>query len=207
MIKEIRRSDKFGWLASIGGAPIEGYSIPLVDRKNFLPIPSYLKLTDDNIPDRSVPDETDLNSLSSLNNNNPLLSKNFRAKKLIQFSLVHQGHIYDNKFIYNNLQRLCIEALQPATDFVDIIPTIQLGLVQTNTTENINPDEIISDFVKGNAAEFNFPDEPAHVAYRVFEYLLEFCLFDRLRFDTTTYSKPSITVSINERKRKLLSAN
>jgi len=202
MIKEIRRSDKFGWLNSLGGAPVEGYSIPLTERKNFLPIPSYLKLKDEDIPDRLEQVDPDVDSLVT---DNPQLSKNFRANKLVKFSLNSQGHLYDNKFIYKNLQRLCIEALQPATDFLDIVPTVQVGLVQADNTQGIDPDGIISDFTKGNAAEFNFPNEPDHVAYRVFEYLLEFSLFDRLRFDSATYSKPSIIVSINERRRKLIS--
>lgn len=202
MIKEIRRSDKFGWLNSLGGAPVEGYSIPLVERKNFLPIPSYLKLRDEDIPNRFESVDPDVDSLVT---NNPQLSKNFRANKLVKFSLNNQGHLYDNKFIYNNLQRLCIEALQPATDFLDIVPTVQVGLIQADNTQGIDPDGIVSDFTKGNAAEFNFPNEPDYVAYRVFEFLIEFSLFDRLRFDSTTYSKPSIIVSINERKRKLIS--
>lgn len=197
----------------------ESYRLDLVPRKKFLPIPSFYKFTDDDIPG-----DFDILTfdLENLDNNNIIFSRHFRYNALIAFDLNRQStdrktifldgvsqdpsverHYYSNKTLYNNLQRLCFEVLEPAVEFAGAIPKIEHGLLFKTNIEGVDPDSFFSDQLKGNAVVFNFPDRRDSLAYRVFEYLFEFALFDKIILDTKHYDVPTIKISVNEKNRRL----
>jgi len=197
----------------------EAYNLDLVPRKKTLPIPAFYKFKDEDIPGDF---EITTFDLENVNNNNVIFSRHFRYNSLINFDLnrtsndvrsvslggesqddVVERHFYSNKTLYNNLQRLCFEVLEPVVDFADAIPKIQHGLLYRSKINDIEPDSFFADQVKGNAAVFNFPDRRDSLAYRVFEYLYEFALFDRIIIDTKHYDVPTVKVSVNEQNRRL----
>lgn len=214
MKKLLRSTNKFG-----SHAEFEAYELNLVRRKKPLPIPSSVKLSDEDIPDD---DEILFIDYKKLNVYNTTLSRRFRLKNLVSFNLnrVLDGvrpvlindegidiapprHYYSNKVVYNNLQRLCHEVLEPLLDFAETGPNIEYGLLYRESIADIKPDTFFSDQLKGNAVAFNFPDQTDGFAYRVFEYLNEFCLYDKIYMDLKNFDIPTIKISVNEKNRRL----
>jgi len=114
-------------------------------------------------------------------------------------------HGYDNTTIYNNMQRLCYEVLEPLVGIVDEMPTINSGLLFTSNTSGFDQDSFYSDQVKGNAVVISFPDDPTNTKIvEAFDFISEFSLFDRLIYDSTQ-TPPTLSVSVNEKKRKIKS--
>ena len=214
MKKILASTNKFG-----SHSEFEAYELNLVRRKKTLPIPSNLKLTDDDIPGD---DEILFIDYNKLNEYNIALSRRYRLKNLVFFSLnrIFDGarpvlvneegidippvrHFYSNKVVYHNLQRLCHEVLEPVTDFAGTGPTIVYGLLFREDINGVKPDTFFSDQLKGNAVAFNFPDQSDGFAYRVFEYLNEFCLYDKIYMDLKNFDIPTIKISVNEKNRRL----
>ena len=214
MKKILRSTNKFG-----SHSEFEAYELNLVRRKKTLPIPSSIKLSDDDIPS-----DNDILFIDygNLNEYNISLSRRFRLKNLVSFNLnrISDGvrpvlindegidiapprHFYSNKILYHNLQRLCHEVLEPLLDFAQTGPNIEFGLMYREDLNGVNPDSFFSDQIKGNAVAFNFPDQSEGFAYRVFEYLNEFCLYDRIIMDLKNFDIPTIKISVNEKNRRL----
>lgn len=214
MKKILASTNKFG-----SHAEFEAYELNLVRRKKTLPIPSSVKLSDEDIP---ADDDILFIDYNKLNEYNVALSRRFRLKNLVSFNLnrVSDGvrpvlindegidiapprHYYSNKVVYHNLQRLCHEVLEPLMDFAGTGPNIEFGLMYRENLDGVKPDTFFSDQLKGNAVALNFPDQSDGFAYRVFEYLVEFCLYDRIIMDLKNFDIPTIKISVNEKNRRL----
>ena len=196
------------------------FNLNIIERNRFIEPPEFLKLKPNQIPVDG-----------GFSNSNPTavrLSRYFTDFNLMKFpvnpaetsessnvtkvdgELISTSKIrnhYKNKLLYNNLQRLCLEVLDPVVDLTGIKPNIEHGLIFASTTKNINQDSFFADQVKGNAVVFNFPDQKDDkLIKKVFLYILEYSIFDRLIFDNTlkNYPVPTIKVSVNENRRKLL---
>ena len=194
------------------------YELNFVNRNSFIEPPSRLKLKESQIPKDG-----------EFANTNPVtvqMSKYFTDKNLMKFpvnpvltsvsgsSVLVDGEIvtslrkknhYSNKFVYDNLQRLCFEVLDPVVDFAGVRPTILNGLLFTENTKGIDQDSFFAEQTKGNAVVFNFPNESDNkIVNKVFLYISEFSIFDTLIYDNKNYDIPTIKVSVNDRKRRML---
>ena len=184
----------------------DNYDLEIVQRNSFVIPNNEFKLDASNIP---------VDGGTSNSNPRPVtLSRYFDDQDLIDFSInlaesvdPVTNHYYNNTFVYNNLQRLCYEVLDPVVNITGVRPFIQQGLLFISNTKDLDMDSFVSDLTKGNAVIFNFEDDPDQEQFNsALQYILDYSLFDRVIVDKTlnTYNVPTIKVSVNENKRRMI---
>ena len=197
---EIKQETSFGSINLF-----DSFDLNFVQRNNFI-LPNDLFDLSDSIPKESG---TANSSVSIIR-----LSPRFNDTAFSNFSINppvgsdRKKHGYSNEVVYKNLQRLCYEVLEPLVDVVGEMPTINSGLLFSSNTSGFDQDSFFADQVKGNAVIISFPDDSTDKKIvDAFNFISEFCLYDRLIYDTSkkTYSVPTISVSVNQSKRKMKS--
>lgn len=112
---------------------------------------------------------------------------------------------YDNETVYRNMQRVCYEVLEPVTEFVGSIPTINTGVIFVSNVKGIDQDSFYADQIKGNAVVFSFPNDSTNTQIKdAYNFLSEFCLYDRLIYNGSL-TVPTVSVSVNNKKRRIKS--
>lgn len=198
----------------------DNYDLEIVQRNSFVVPNNEFKLDASNIP---------VDGGTSNSNPRPVtLSRYFDDQDLIDFpinpvedsesnietivngevvTIPTTNHHYNNTFVYNNLQRLCYEVLDPVVNITGVRPFIQQGLLFISNTKDLDMNSFVSDLTKGNAVIFNFEDDPDQEQFNsALQYILDYSLFDRVIVDKTlnTYNVPTIKVSVNENKRRMI---
>lgn len=116
---------------------------------------------------------------------------------------------------FANMQRLCFEALDPATDYVGIKPTIVSGLASHNVgnpddyNPSINSTEIAGDSIfealargEGVGIQFNEDNEKHLELFAL--YIRTSCIYDRCVLAYTKgRDEPTLFITVNERSRRL----
>ena len=194
-------NDTFGVISEF-----DNYDLEIVQRNSFVVPNNEFKLDASNIP---VDGGTSNSNLIPVT-----LSRYFDDQDLIDFSInlaesvgPVTNHYYNNTFVYNNLQRLCYEVLDPVVNITGVRPFIQQGLLFISNTKDLDMNSFVSDLTKGNAVIFNFEDDPDQEQFNsALQYILDYSLFDRVIVDKTlnTYNVPTIRVSVNENKRRMI---
>lgn len=199
----------------------DSFDINFVQRNEFIIPSDKFLLDDDEIPvdgefSNSSPVPVSLSrhfldfNLMKFPINPVLTSETLSTTKVNneQVLVPRQRHHYSNKFVYHNLQRLCYEVLDPVVDFIGERPNIEHGLIFTTNTSDIDQDTFFGDQTKGNAVVFNFQfDSSGQKIKSCLKFIAEFSLFDRMIYDNTlvNYDVPTLKVSVNENKRKMIS--
>lgn len=208
-------TNSFGVISSF-----DNYDLEIVQRNNFVVPSNEFKIDSTNIPKDG--------EFSSIDPVPVSLSKYFTDQDLLPFPLnpvkdsdsgittIVNGeeltdpgtrHHYNNTFVYNNLQRLCYEVLDPVVNVVGVRPNIEQGLIFAFNTKDIEMDSFLGDQIKGNAVVFNFEeDEDEELFLKALEYILDFSLYDRVIVDRTLnrFDASTIKVSVNENKRRMI---
>jgi hypothetical protein len=113
-------------------------------------------------------------------------------------------HHFSIKSIYDNLQRLCYEVMEPAYEVTGRIPFIESGLLFRDNIKGVDMDSFFADQIQGNAVVFNFKnDKDNALINKCANYIKEFSLFDRIYIDNTfkKYERTTLMVSVNDKKR------
>ena len=207
--------NSFGTISSF-----DNYDLELVQRNNFVVPNNEFKIDSTNIPKDD--------GFSSIDPAPVPLSRYYTDQDLIPFPLnpvkdsdtgittIVNGseleesgtrHHYTNTFVYNNLQRLCYEVLDPVVNIVGVRPNIEQGLIFAPNIDGIEIDSFLGDQIKGNAVVFNFEEDSDEEFFlKALEYILDFSLYDRVIIDRTLnrFNASTIKVSINDNKRKMI---
>ena len=103
---------------------------------------------------------------------------------------------------------MCLEILDPIFELNGTKPVIESALLYKSSLDN-DADSFFSDQIKGNAVVFNYKNDQYDEKFeRAYNYIKEFSVFDRIYVDKTNkkYDRPTLMVSVNEKKRRILEA-
>jgi len=192
------------------------YEIEIVKRNNFLIVPKHLEI--ESYPSKKIEKISDFENstatrLSSHYTDLELIEKSLQSlsredneyKKLnVNRHTERPSHFYDIEDIYNNMQRLCLEVLDPVVEICGFKPFIESCLKFRYEMNNVNQDSFFADEVKGNAVVFNFKNDTGDVNFnKALNYIENFSLFDKILIDKTLkkYERNTLMVSVNEKRR------
>lgn len=187
------------------------YQLEIFKRNKFLPVPKKFKI--EKYPEGVIdPFDDEAVQLSSNFSDNDFIRKRIQGE--VDPTLPYVGsdniiekapkHYFSIKTIYNNLQRLCLEVMEPVYEMSGIVPNIENGLLFRDSLRGVDMDSFFADQIQGNAVVMNFPRDTNNVIFnRSVNYINEFSLFDRLLIDNTMkkYERPTLMVSVNSKKR------
>ena len=182
----------------------DSFDLNFVQRKDFVQISDLYKLSETDIPKQG--------GFANSTTESVPLSPLFEDENFLNFTInpfedsTRGRHCYNNNIVYNNLQRLCYEVLEPLVDFIGERPTINSGVLFSTRVNVVEEDTFIGDQLRGNGVILSFPNDGSNQKIiDSFNFISEFCLFDRLIYDNTLnqYSVPTIRVSVSDKKRKM----
>lgn len=192
----------------------DSYDLDIVRRNTFLQIPKNLIIK--KYPEKTV-DPFDEERIKLSDN---FFDDDFIDRKLQEVDSVETlyvddtnsfsefvAHIIDIKTIYDNLQRLCLEVMEPVFEITGRRPFIEKGLLFKNSLNDVDMDSFFGDQIQGNAVVFNFKnDEDESMFIKALNYINQFSLFDRLYIDRTLkkYQRPTLMVSVNDKRRNVV---
>lgn len=128
---------------------------------------------------------------------------------------LRDSSVLDAQTTLENLQRLCFEALDPATQYVGQKPRVMAGLsdidndkgtyVPTIRQSEIKGDSIFEAFAKGEGCSVQFDFENITNLQTFALYIRSSVIFDLcvLRY-SPVYDEPSLIVSVNDKARRLV---
>ena len=190
----------------------DSYDLEIYKRENFLPIPNHLKLTSYPSKFFKLGDSIDSLKLSKHYSDVELITKPLQVTLLsdeeVDQKSGYKGHAFEIDFLYRNLQRMCLEILDPIFELNGTKPVIESALLYKSSIDN-DADSFFSDQIKGNAVVFNYKNDQYDEKFeRAYSYIKEFSVFDRIYVDKTNkkYDRPTLMVSVNEKKRRILEA-
>ena len=194
----------------------DSYELDLVRRNNFIQTPKHLIIK--KYPEKTV-DPFDDERIRLTDN---FYDSDFIDRKLQEVNTIETRydddtnqflefvpHVFSIKSIYDNLQRLCLEVMEPVFEISGKKPFIEKGLLFKETLANVDVDSFFGDQLQGNAVVFNFKNDKNDLIFdRVLNYINEFSLFDRLYVDRSfkKYQRPTIMVSVNDKRRGVVDA-
>lgn len=192
----------------------ESYEINLVKRNKFIKVPEKLKINQFPSKTTSILNSTPIKLSNFFFDENligrPLSDEERRtAPFLTEENYVENfdPHHYSIEFLYNNLQRLCMEVLDPVTELNGKRPFIENALLFRSNLSGVDMDSFFADQLQGNAVVLNFKNDEDNVLFdRSLQFITEFSLFDRLLVDKTLkkYERPTLMISVNEKKRGII---
>lgn len=202
---DLTPSTNYGTIENITSADID-----FVQRSDFVPIPDFLSLADADIPSRTMSTEAigkpikiskhffdvDLGLASAL-------QTTLDAGDTLKITTSTIEHNISNLTIYKNMQRLCLEVLDPIVDLIGKKPTFERVLLITDQPID-DPLSINYDFFVGNAVSINFGETSPDKLNKAFKLIKEFALFDRMIIDKNSFKHTTLTISVNESKRRLI---
>ena len=189
----------------------DSYQLEIYRRNKFLPIPKKFKI--EKYP-ADVIDPFDEETVKLSNNftDSDFISKRIQgtADPILPFvgseNVIEEAprHHFSIVTIYDNLQRLCYEVMEPVYEMAGTKPNIESGLLFRDSLRGVDMDSFFSDQIQGNAVVINFSnDENNEIINLCANYIIEFSLFDRFLIDNTLkkYDRPTLMVSVNSKKR------
>jgi len=229
MILETKKS--FGKISQF-----DQFEMEIVQRNNFVPVPKRLQIeVPKSISILKTEEKVKLSNYYYSNQfiKSPLQKKDNFSSKSLNYERLHvvgppdvsetiidqnvvewvsaeslglSNHAFSNDEVYKNLQRLCLEVLDPLFELTGERVEIKEGVIFLTDVNTVDGDSFFLDQVKGNAVVFCMKgDDDGNTKFKKCRDLIsEFSLFDRMFVDFTTilYGKPSIAVSVNRKKRK-----
>jgi len=189
----------------------DSYQLEIFKRNKFLPIPKKFKI--EKYPEDVIdPFDEETFQLSSNFSDSDFIRKRIQGEVDPTLPYVGSDNVFEEaprhhfsiKTIYDNLQRLCLEVMEPVYEMAGRKPNIESGLLFRDSLRGVDMDSFFSDQIQGNAVVMNFPRDTNNVIFnRSVNYINEFSLFDRLLIDNTMkkYERPTLMVSVNSKKR------
>jgi hypothetical protein len=190
----------------------DSYELEIFKRNKFLPISKKFKiekypenLSIDNLTEETV-------NLSDNFTDRDFIRKTIRGTEDLILPFVgsenvlpeEPKHYFSIKTIYDNLQRLCFEVMEPVYEMGGRRPNIESGLLFRDNLRGVDMDSFFSDQIQGNAVVMNFSNDKNNETINLCaNYIIEFSIFDRLLIDNTLkkYDRPTLMVSVNSKKR------
>lgn len=189
----------------------DSYQLEIFKRNKFLPIPKKFKI--EKYPEDVIdPFDEETFQLSSNFSDSDFIRKKIQGTANPTLPYVGSENVFEEaprhhfsiKTIYDNLQRLCFEVMEPVYEMAGKKPNIESGLLFRDSLRGVDMDSFFSDQIQGNAVVMNFPnDENNEIVNLCANYIIEFSIFDRFLIDNTLkkYERPTLMVSVNNKKR------
>ena len=189
----------------------DSYQLEIFRRNKFLPIPKKFKI--EKYPEDVIdPFDEETFQLSSNFSDSDFIRKRIQgtANPTLPYvgseNVIEEAprHHFSIKTIYDNLQRLCFEVMEPVYEMAGKKPNIESGLLFRDSLSGVDMDSFFADQIQGNAVVMNFSnDENNEIINLCANYIIEFSIFDRFLIDNTLkkYDRPTLMVSVNSKKR------
>ena len=213
-------------------AQFNTFDLEIVKRNNFAVVPQHLKISvDKDISILNDPKNIRISNHYYADSfiDFPLHTNNvFSAKKLIFGTVELTGppesfaqiaanivtwedeqirlsqHAFSNDEVYRNLQRLCLEILDPLFLLLGERVEIKEGVIFRESVGGVAGDSFFLEQAKGNAVVFGLKNDTNNTKLnKCRDFIKEFSLFDQMFLDYSSrlYDQSTIAVSVNDKKR------
>lgn len=180
---------------------VDAYTIPTFRRSVFAPIPEVYQGMD-----ASVSTGTRISRYFTL--------ANFTGAKRTRTG-INETSATTPDIAFANMQRLCFEALDPATDYVGMKPTIVSGLAshEVGNPDDYNPsirstkivgDSIFEALARGEGVGIQFSEDNEKRLTLFALYIRASCIYDRCVLAYSEgRSEPTLFITVNDKGRRL----
>lgn len=194
---KVSKTDKI-----FGSYVFDAIEVELIKRRRFVPIPKPFRSLDAS----TITNGTRISKSFDLSD----FTNAFRTR-----TLLHDATEVTPEVALSNLQRLCFEALDPASEYVGARPIVMSGLANvgaeaalynpTLTDTTVQGDTIFEAFCRGEGCALQYEFENVRNLQLFALYIRSSCIFDRcvLRY-SDQFDEPSLIVTVNDKARRLV---